>query len=215
MAETFDSWESYFYPETYDPATGLGTLKNLFGERDRSVLHDKEYARSRRRQQELRDGIVEIPRTFDAAHWKRLHGYLLQDVFEWAGSYRTVDMVKGSPRGFASVTSGEIDRYLRDVRGMVTETSWNRLDHGEFVERSSRVFAWLNQAHPGREGNGRTAKLFMEHVSELSPFRFEWERVSEERWNEASMLSGPDLFAYEPHPEMLNEVFAGIAIARG
>ena len=27
-----DTWESYFYPETYNPATGQGTLRNLYGE---------------------------------------------------------------------------------------------------------------------------------------------------------------------------------------
>ena len=34
----YDTWESYFYPETYNPATGQGTLRNLFGERDAAAL---------------------------------------------------------------------------------------------------------------------------------------------------------------------------------
>ena len=28
----YDTWESYFYPETYNPATRQGTLRNLYGE---------------------------------------------------------------------------------------------------------------------------------------------------------------------------------------
>lgn len=33
----FDSWGSYFYPETIDPETVNGTLRNLYGERDAGV----------------------------------------------------------------------------------------------------------------------------------------------------------------------------------
>ncbi|CAM5538301.1 Fic/DOC family protein [Leifsonia shinshuensis] len=215
MPETFDTWASYFYPETYDGATGQGTLRNLFDERDAVLLQELEFGASSIRQQEVRDGIVDIPRTFDAEHWKRLHKYVLQDVYAWAGSYRTVDMSKGSvPGGFADVGSGAIDRYLADVHRMVTGTQWSRLDRAGFVDASSRVFSWLNQAHPGREGNGRTAKLFMEHVAEASAFRFEWGRVTPQEWNQASMYSGPDLGAYEPHPEELREVFAAITVER-
>ena len=29
----YDTWESHFYPETYNPATVQGTLRNLYGER--------------------------------------------------------------------------------------------------------------------------------------------------------------------------------------
>ncbi|WP_422934217.1 Fic/DOC family protein [Sinomonas sp. P47F7] len=210
----FDTWESYFYPETYNRATGEGTLRNLFGERDAGVLHEKEYARTRRRQQEIRDRRVDIPRTFDAAHLKALHRHVFQDVFEWAGAYRTVEIYKGSPRGFASAKTGEIERYLSDVHTMVTGADWARMDHAAFSAASAHVFAWTNQAHPFREGNGRSSKLLMEHVSELSPFRFEWERVDVDRWNEASMLSGPDMFAYEPHPEELYQVFQTVAVGR-
>ena len=43
MASQFDSWESYFYPDTIDPDTGIGTLRNLYEERDARVLSRMEY----------------------------------------------------------------------------------------------------------------------------------------------------------------------------
>lgn len=46
----FDTWESYFYPETYNSLTGRGTLRNLFGERDEGVLRALEYGSTRDRQ---------------------------------------------------------------------------------------------------------------------------------------------------------------------
>jgi len=77
------------------------------------------------------------------------------------------------------------------------------------------VFAYLNQAHPFREGNGRTAKVFIEHVAERSRFTLDYDRVSPAEWNEASKWSGPDLMAYEPQPGDLVKVFRAIAADRG
>ena len=106
---TFDSWESYFYAETYNPITQDGTLRNLYGERDAATLHDLEYGAADRRSVELRLGIADVPRTYDAEHIRAIHGYLFQDVYEWAGQFRTVDMGKAWPpelgRGTARVSS--------------------------------------------------------------------------------------------------------------
>ncbi|QAY64999.1 cell filamentation protein Fic (plasmid) [Xylanimonas allomyrinae] len=209
-----DAWRAYFYPETFDPATNEGTLRNLFDERDRFVLQRLEYGATRARQGQLRMGDVDVPRTFDAAHLRAIHRYVFQDVYAWAGEYRTVSIAKGTPRGFADVKTGEVDRYLRDVTAMVTSTQWGRLDHEQFAQRAATVFAYINQAHPFREGNGRSSKVFMEHVAELSRFELDYSRVTPEQWNEASKWSAPDLFAYEPHADELVPVFRAIAVER-
>ena len=99
MAARFDTWESYFYPPPDE-----GTLRNLFDERDPVVLTRLEYVETARRQRELLAGQVAIPRTYDADHVRAIHRHLFQDVYEWAGQYRTVNMAKGVGRGFADVT---------------------------------------------------------------------------------------------------------------
>ncbi|MFD0760365.1 hypothetical protein [Arthrobacter ulcerisalmonis] len=86
MASQFDSWESYFYPDTIDPDTGIGTLRNLYEERDARVLSRMEYTDTTVRAVQLGNGEVEIARTFDGAHLRAIHGHLFQDVYEWAGS---------------------------------------------------------------------------------------------------------------------------------
>ncbi|WP_228512773.1 Fic family protein [Clavibacter sp. VKM Ac-2872] len=191
-----------------------GTLRNHFGERDRDVLAGLEYAATIDRQTELMSGQVGIPRRFDADHVRAIHGYLFQDVYDWAGEYRTVPIYKGTPVEFADVASGAVDRYLSDVHRLVDATPWMDLDRDGFGERAATVFAYLNQAHPFREGNGRTSKVFMEHVAELSCFTLDYDRVDPGQWNEASKWSGPDLFAYEPHPAELIPVFRQIAVDR-
>lgn len=56
--------------------------------------------------------------------------------------------------------------------------------------------------------------MFIEHVAEQSRFTLDFARVSPEAWNNASMLSGPDLGAYDPVPDSLLPIFERIAVER-
>lgn len=209
----FDTWENYFYPETYDGFTGKGVLRNVRDIRAGPALRSFEYRATARRARELRDHPELTAHTYDAAHVRAIHRHLFQDVYEWAGKYRTVNMSKGMS-SFADVHSGQIDRYLGDVHKLVAGTRWERLDHDAFAATSAHVFAYLNQAHPFREGNGRTSKVFMEQVADPSRFTFDFARVTPKVWNNASMLSGPDRGTYEPVPDSLLPVFRVIAVER-
>ena len=210
----FDSWESYFYPETINSATREGTLHNLFGERDARVLARLEYVETIGRAQQIEGGSVAIAKTYDGEHMCAIHRHLFQDVYEWAGEYRTVNIHKGPGRGFGDAKTGELARYLTDVHQLVTGTEWSRVDRPEFVERAATVFAYVNQAHPFREGNGRTSKLFMQHVAEQSRYTFDYVRVTPAGWNQGSALSRPDLYSYEPEPALLVPVFDAITVER-
>lgn len=127
VAAGFDTWESYFYPETYNPQTGIGTMRNKLDERDFFELREAEYRYTMARGFELDAGRVDIPRTFDAEHLKAIHRHLFQDVYEWAGEYRTVNMSKGPGRDFGRVDTGEVDRYLSEVHQLATSTDWGSL----------------------------------------------------------------------------------------
>ena len=212
---TFDTWDSYFYPDTYDGSRGEGTLRNLYEERDADVLGQLEYGDTADRLREIERGEVAIPRTFDAEHLQTIHRHVFQDVFEWAGQYRTVDMQKGMST-FADVD--QIDRYLDDAHQRITSAPWANMDRNQFARAAADVFAHVNQAHPFREGNGRASKVFMQHVAELSPYRLEFspERsgITPEIWNTASMLSGPDIGQHAPVPDSLVPVFEQLAQPR-
>lgn len=221
--ETFDTWDSYFYPERYVDADGFDdyppTLRNLKDIRDPYELHYAEYAATARRGAELSAGLASVERTYDAEHLRAIHRYLFQDVYAWAGEYRSVDITKGRT-DFANVDDGSIDRRLRSVQTRVESVDWSTLDRRAFAEHSSAVFAELNIAHPFREGNGRSSKMFMEHVAERSPFEMNWAAVSPAVWNQRSELSGPDPATpwsppgWDTHPEELHAVFYAIATDR-
>lgn len=186
-----DTWESYFYPEAYDADAGFGTLRNKFGERDFFALRSLEYAVTAVRERELHAGMVPIERTFGVDHLQAIHRHLFQDVYEWAGEFRTVNMSKPGGMGFARTRNGEAHRMLDAVQEYIGAEDWSRFDRATFVKNAAVVFAFVNQAHPFREGNGRASKMFMHHVAELSPFALDFSRVDADDWNRASGLSSP------------------------
>ncbi|MGW7681466.1 Fic/DOC family protein [Kribbella sp. NPDC054772] len=188
------------------------TLQNKFGERDKDTLKDLEYAAVLDRQRELESGEADVPRTYDARHVYAIHAHLFQDVYDWAGQTRTVPLTKSGPGGFAPLN--QIDRYLADATKLIESADWASMDLDEFAAKAAEVHAYVNQAHPHREGNGRAAKVFMQHVSELSPYQLDFTKVPPDVWNQRSMLTDPDLGQYKPVPDEMVPVFRFIAEPR-
>jgi cell filamentation protein len=77
--------DPYVYP-------GTETLKNLFCVRDGERLKAIEADYTGFRIRELMDSPVQGG--YDLFHLCRLHQYLFQDIFEWAGRIRTINIEK-------------------------------------------------------------------------------------------------------------------------
>lgn len=77
----------------------------------------------------------------------------------------------------------------------------------EFVSSLAAVFAWVNYAHPFREGNGRTTKVFLSHIAGKSPYALDFAAINPQQWNVRSSLTSPDLGSVTPEPEMMIPVF--------
>lgn len=208
----FQSWEDYFIP-------GTEVLRNKLGVTDSSELRRIEYNIAALAEVMVRVDAEIVPRTFDLKHMRHIHRHLFQDVYEWAGEVRAVNFTKadessGFVTTFASVEGGKIASHMEQVRGLVEATTWSGISHDEFAVRAAEVFAHVNYAHPFREGNGRTAKIFMEHVAELSPFELDYGRIDQKVWNQRSAFSGPYPGSDELHPHELVPVFMEISTAR-
>ncbi|MDO4241118.1 MAG: Fic family protein [Microbacteriaceae bacterium] len=206
MSSEFRSWDDYFW----EP--GGEVLRNLWGERDAKVLADREYAETAKQAAFIETGITRIDRTFSASHLQAIHYALFKNIYAWAGEFRAVPISKGFT-DFA--IPAEIPRYLQAANAVIKETDWANLGRVEFAETMAWVFAYINQAHPFREGNGRVSKIFMHHIAELSrftlDFRPESSGITPEIWNNASALSGPDRGTFEPVPDSLVPVFYNLA----
>ncbi|MGH9764525.1 MAG: Fic/DOC family protein, partial [Blastocatellia bacterium] len=145
MSSTSGSSDPYLYP-------GTAVLKNLRGLIDPRQLEAFEGRNTHRRLAELIEGPFTTG--FDVPHLKAIHRYIFQDVFEWAGEFRTVELSKDGHL-FARPTFVEptLEQTLRNLAG---EGCLAGLDATSFADRAAFYLSELNAAHPFREGNGRT-----------------------------------------------------------
>jgi fido (protein-threonine AMPylation protein) len=86
MSSTPENSDPYLYP-------GTNVLKNLRGLTDPEHLERFEARRTHQPIAELIDNP--LSGGFDLAHLKAIHRYIFQDVYEWAGQFRTVNISKG------------------------------------------------------------------------------------------------------------------------
>jgi cell filamentation protein len=118
------------------------------------------------REQELLSS--DISRTFDVEHLKSIHKYLFQDVYDWAGEFRTIDIYKGYT---AFTPAVNLDREAQEL---FDEIGYNNflcgLGKDEFAHMMTNVMSDLNQLHPFREGNGRTQRVFAQQLAERAGY---------------------------------------------
>lgn len=167
-----------------DPYTypGTDTLINLRDIRDPKLLDMFE------RQAVVQRQAEGVPTgDFDSNHLKAIHGHLFQDVYEWAGEFRTVEMSKGNNQfQFANFVENGVDY----VHGRIQEKDYLRgTSRDEFVTEAAEIVGDLNYAHPFREGNGRTQKIYLKQLSIQAGYPLDISRLDGEPWNEASKKS--------------------------
>jgi len=172
------SSDPYVYP-------GTTILKNIPGIRNQKTLDRFEADRVGQRSLEL----IENPLSglFDVVHLQRIHRYLFQDVYEWAGHFRTVDIAKGKSF-FAHVP------YIRStLEGLFARLSEEQHPRGvsqeAFAHRAAEILGTLNAVHPFREGNGRTQREFVREFAHKNGYWVDWSKVSREELYKASDVS--------------------------
>ena len=167
-----------------DPYTYSGTdvLKNKLG------IHDKdELDRMERRlvAQRAREGIPSG--RFDLDHLKAIHRHLFQDVYEWAGEIRTVELNKDGQqfqfRRFIETGMADVHRRLSDAKFL------KGLDRAGFANEAARIMGDVNYVHPFREGNGRAQLFYLEQLAEQAGHPLDLARLDPARWMEASRRS--------------------------
>ncbi len=138
-------------PYCYD---GTDVLKNRAEIRSQDALDTFETAMTFARSEEpLPTG------RFTARHYGRLHHHLFQDVYVWAGKYRTVRMSKGDN---AFCYPEYIDQEMQRVFANLGRTQAFRSSNADvFATAAAHVLAEINAIHPFREGNGRTQLTFL------------------------------------------------------
>lgn len=99
-----------------------------------------------------------------------IHKILFQDIYDFAGELRTVNISKGNFR-FVPVI------YLSEAVKTIESMPQNSFD--EIVEK----YVEMNVAHPFREGNGRSMRLWLDHMLcvELQK-TIDWSQIDKEKY---------------------------------
>jgi cell filamentation protein len=99
-----------------------------------------------------------------------IHKVLFQDIYDFAGELRTVNISKGNFR-FVPVM------YLSEAVKTIESMPQNSFD--EIVEK----YVEMNVAHPFREGNGRSMRLWLDHMLcvELQK-TIDWSQIDKETY---------------------------------
>lgn len=146
-------WDSYFFP-------GTNTLKNKLGIYDPEELKQKEAEITFEKLVELY--LSPIQGKFDTEHWKSIHRYLFEDIYDWAGEYRYVNMRKET--GFTDVKN--IDMYLEGEFKLMNAEINSIQSPYTLAAFLAEYYVHLMAIHPFREGNGRSCREFLREFVE-------------------------------------------------
>ena len=100
---------------------------------------------------------------FDIQHVKDIHFYLFEDIYPFAGKFRTENIGKGVFR-FAEwqYIEPELTKLLKKLEA---ENYLSNLNKNNMAQRLAYYMAELNVLHPFREGNGRTIREFIRELA--------------------------------------------------
>jgi len=137
-----------------DPKTGL--LRNKENIDNNQLLIVFESLKCSGRLEELAKTPVVVK---DSTSLFVIHKYIFQDVYEWAGKKRTVEISKGGKQFFPishfDTALSYIDKLLIEYRSI------DKNDKKKIAQKLAEILDNVNYLHPFREGNGRTQREFL------------------------------------------------------
>lgn len=141
-------------------------LQNKLGLTDELELAREEERISKQKALALYDtGLLDTFPVGTFAGLAMIHKYLFEDIYEFAGQMRTVNIAKGNFR-FAPVM------YLRPALESIDRMSQSTFD--EIIEK----YVEMNVAHPLREGNGRSTRIWLDCILKKELHQVvDWSRV--------------------------------------
>lgn len=144
-------------------------LENKLGLTSSADLAREEERISKKKAVELFEtGLLD---TFPAGKFvtlQSIHKYLFEDIYDFAGELRTVNLAKGNFR-LAPLM------YLQAALENIDKMPQSNFD--EIVEK----YVEMNIAHPFREGNGRSTRIWLDHILKTEIGKvIDWSKVDKE-----------------------------------
>ena len=144
-------------------------LENKLGLTSSDDLAREEECLSKKKAVELfENGVLDIMPAGKFSTLQAIHKYLFEDIYDFAGKLRTVNLAKGNFR-FAPLMY--LDAALANIDKMPQFT------FDEIIEK----YVEMNIAHPFREGNGRSTRIWLDHILKTEIGKVvDWSKVDKE-----------------------------------
>ena len=153
-------------------------LENKLGIREEKELEIKEEQISKIKALELFD--KSLLDGFPVSEFKGLamiHKHLYEDIYDFAGHIRHVNIIKGS---FPFALSSYLPEILKNIFQMPQST------FDEIIEK----YIEMNIAHPFRDGNGRSMRIWLDCIMKKEVKSVvEWSKISKEEYMNAMAKS--------------------------
>lgn len=170
-------WDSkYCYPQSH-------VLKNKLNITNQGELETAERAITAVKTSQA--SVSHINGNFDFEHLKRIHKFLFEDIYDWAGCIRTVNISKGNQFCRVDYIETQINDLFKKLKDENYLLDCKTID--EIGKRLAYYLGEINVIHPFREGNGRTQRLFIEHLAYHAGYELDFMKISSQDMLEASV----------------------------
>lgn len=180
------------------------TVQSIYCYPDSNVLKNKLNIRDLRELKDVEEKFVAIkqlvllqkpiPGRFTINHLLRIHRFLFEDVYPFAGHIRREQISKGETLFFPPDL---IKLELRRVFGEIHETGMLQEKKPQSqIQHLSHVMAELNIIHPFREGNGRSIREFIRCMAQVYGLTLNWGNADQNTMMDVAIASVYDDMAF-------------------
>lgn len=166
LAYEYERDDFYCYPDSK-------VLKNKLNIQDEETLAEVERKITGLKAVEFMSEPFPEPLNFK--YIKRLHKFLFDEIYDWAGMARIIDISKGNIfcqhelieiNAEALMNELAAEKYLTNTR--------------DITERLAYYLGDLNSIHPFREGNGRVQRLFIIELARRAGYDLDFNNITPE-----------------------------------
>ena len=163
-----------------DPETNI--LRNKLGIMDNDLLVATESILCARRLEELEINplIIESAETL-----LKIHEFIFQDIYEWAGKVRIVQISKGGTQFLPTERFSEGFSYINEL---ISKYRIILDDITKVAKNLAMILDAINHLHPFREGNGRVQREFIRVLAQEKGYRIDLNSADNRNFYDQYML---------------------------
>lgn len=112
---------------------------------------------------------------FDFEHYKSIHRFLFEDLYDWAGKIRTVNISK---KGTVFTDYRKIEDTAERCFKRLKDLDYLRtMNFNNFIDNLVDFYCATNILHPFREGNGRTQRIFISQLIRFNGYDINFSNI--------------------------------------